>query len=108
MSVKLTWSDNASNEAGHRIFRKSVDDTEFTLVAAVSSTDPSTTGTIEYVDETELDPGDYIYTVQNYSSNAAAFTNEYTVSIVVEDLREICLSLNSNYIDYNDNHVMIL
>lgn len=110
MPVLVKWNDVTTNENGHQVLRKHVDDADFTVIHQVTApTQTPQTGMIQWTDPDELDPGDYVYKIRNYTNSGLEnFSQEQIVTIINPDNHKLCMPLDTlpPYVSIGDSNVI--
>ena len=107
MAVKLQWRDNSTADAGHIVYRKPAGSGNFTAIADLTGRLPSETGVIYWTDTDTLTPGDYTYKIDNYTqSGVTGSSDETTISVFDPESVVLCLSLDDNFADGAQRHLI--
>lgn len=110
MPVIVKWNDVTTNENGHQVLRKHVDDADFTVIHQVTApAQTPQTGVIQWTDPDELEPGDYVYKIRNYTNSGLEnHSTEQIVTIIDPDNHKLCMPLDSlpPYVSIGDSNVI--
>lgn len=88
--IALAWSDNASNESGYRVER-STDGVTWSVIA-----DGLNANTTSFVDGNVVPGGSYVYRVQAYNLDSAAYSNSASASVAPSAPDVLLLSVVSS------------
>lgn len=115
----ITWTDRSTTETGHVITRTRLSDGVTTQIANLSSAPVhNSMGVMQFVDDEQLVPGDYRYTVQNYTPSgmigsgvpgdqANDSSNVVDVTIIDQTKHHLCMALSENFTDSTNTHTSL-